>query len=85
MDKTFTSWVLHMDIALVSVPDFGNSELIPNEQKILPSTQIGLAFIQLKNQSGHPEPKTFNRLSLYTYTKPYALRSAHILSLYPLQ
>jgi len=37
-----------MDIALVSVPDFGNSELIPNEQKILPSTQIGLAFIQLK-------------------------------------
>ena len=74
-----------MDIALVSVPDFGNSELIPNEQKILPSTQIGLAFIQLKNQSGHPERKTFNRLSLYTYIKPYALRSAHILSLYPLQ
>ena len=69
-----------MDIALVSVPDFGNSELIPNEQKILPSTQIGLAFIQLKNQSGHPERKTFNRLSLYTYTKPYALSNAHILS-----
>ena len=69
-----------MGIVHVSVPDFGNIELIPNEQNILPSTQIGLAFIQLKNQSGHPERKTFNRLSIYTYTKPYALRSAHILS-----
>ena len=74
-----------MGIVHVSVPDFGNIELIPNEHTNLPSTQIGLTFIQLKNQSGHPERKTFNRLSLYTYTKPYALRSAHILSLYPLQ
>jgi hypothetical protein len=62
-----------MDIAHISVTDFGNSELILNEHKNLPSTQIGLAFIQLKNQSGHPECKTFNRLSLYTYTRPYAL------------
>ena len=74
-----------MDIALVSVPDFGNSELIPNEQKILPSTQIGLAFIQLKNEYGHLERETFYRLGLYAYTRPYAPRSAHILSLYPLQ
>ena len=69
-----------MGIVHVSVPGIGNIELIPNEHTNLPSTQIGLTFIQLKKQSGHSKCETFNILSLYTYTKPYALRNAHILS-----
>jgi hypothetical protein len=76
MDTPFTSGVFTMSTAHVDVPDFCNSGFLPNERELLPSTQIGLAFIHKKNEYGHLERETFNRLGLYAYTKPYALRSA---------
>jgi hypothetical protein len=85
VDTAFTSGVSTMGTVHVVVPSFCNSGLISIERKIIPSTQIGLAFIQLKNEYGHLERETFYRLGLYAYTRPYALCNAHILPLYSLQ
>jgi hypothetical protein len=85
VDTAFTSGVSTMGTVHVVVPSFCNSELISIERKIIPSTQIGLAFIQLKNEYGHLERETFYRLGLCAYTRPYALCNAHILPLYSLQ
>jgi hypothetical protein len=46
MDTPFTSDVFTMSTVHVDVPEFCNSGFLPNERKLLPSTQIGLAFIQ---------------------------------------
>ena len=90
MDTAFTSGVSTMGTVHVVVPSFCNSELISIERKIIPSTQIGLAFIQLKNEYGHLERETFYRLGIYAYTRPLgltrcALCNAHIFPLYSLQ
>ena len=85
METTFASGVSTMGTVHVVVPNFCNSELISIERKVIPSTQIGLAVIQLKNEYGHLERETFYRLGHYAYTRPYALCNAHILPLYSLQ